>query len=196
MTSRASRPDNLIEASICEEVFLESGKKTVLVLQELLKNVAKLLVYGRRYSDMTRKQAVNFEKNFWPVRSDRCETFFDSDDFPGAAAFFSRAYCQADANSEDNMAIPEHYCQTTIEAIEAMFEHFHIVREPPWIKSNREDWVDDLREDAMALKTVNEWRRFETKWATITSYACGLNLHEGPWAGEDWRSYVYTPPWD
>ena len=79
---------------------------------------------------------------------------------------------------------------TTVETIEAFFEHYKIVREPPWIKTSKSDWVDDLGEEVMSLRIIADWRKFETKWATITSYACGLNLHEGPWASEDWRMYI------
>jgi hypothetical protein len=78
----------------------------------------------------------------------------------------------------------------TVQTIESMFEHYKIVQEPHWTKTTRDDWIDDLREDALALKTVGDWREFENKWATITSYACGLTLHAGPWAGRDWMSHI------
>jgi hypothetical protein len=188
-----SRPDNrkgLVGASLNEVVHLGSGRMTVCVLQEVLKDTARLLIYGPRYSDMRLPAGVEYEKVSWPVRNEVSLKFFESENFPEAAAFFSRAYCQAGVSEGGGLAVIERRCQKTVQIIEAMFEHYKIVREPHWIKSSREDWVDDLREDAMALKTVDEWRRFETKWATITSYACGLNLHEGPWAGEDWMLFV------
>lgn len=58
------------------------------------------------------------------------------------------------------------------------------------------DWVDSLRNDIQAVETAAQLREFENKWATLTSYACGLHLHEGPWAGENWKDYVGSRDWD
>jgi hypothetical protein len=92
--------------------------------------------------------------------------------------------------NEDGEPVPDNLCKMNVETMEALFDYYKIVREPPWIKTSKRDWVDDLGEEAISLRTVADWEKFEMKWATITSYACGLNLHEGPWASEDWRTYI------
>jgi hypothetical protein len=163
-------------------------------LQEILKDIARLLVFGRRYTEMKLALIAEYSKCN-PVRDDTTQSFFESNDFPEAAAFFSRAYCHASTLEDEELPTPQHRCLKTVEITEALFGHYEIVLEPTWIKSGSEDWVDELREEAMVLKTVGEWRRFETKWATIASYVCGLNLHEGPWVGEDWTLYVDSSQW-
>jgi hypothetical protein len=194
--SMASRPNNasrhndtLLEAGHTEIAQFGCQSYHVTVLQEILKDIARLLVFGPRYTDMILAPIVEYSKCN-PVRGNTTESFFESNDFPEAAAFFSRAYCHPNTLGEEELPVPQHQCLKTVETAEALFEHYKIVREPTWIKSDREDWVDELREEAKVLRTVGEWRRFETKWATITSYACGLNLHEGPWAGKDWKLCV------
>ena len=219
------------------------------VLQEVLKDIARLLVFGPRYEDMRVAPIAPYNAVGHPVRDDTTLSFFGSEHFADTAAFFSRAFCWpprappvlkssllptpaindnniygggGDRNDEvkkgrrqkkeergesdddtiknelsshldlDQQAVSPQRCLKTVGTVEAILEHFEIVAEPPWLSTAHDDadWLDDLRTDAAALRTVGEWRRFETKWAVITSYACGLNLHEGPWAGEDWACYV------
>lgn len=114
----------------------------------------------------------------------------DGDEFPAAAAFFSRAFCEDGYPEEDLLPVPDGYNQKTVATIRSLFELFKIVREPQWVQPINEDWVDNLEHEAKAVKTVGDWRHFEKRWAIITSYACGLILHQGPWAGEEWRSYI------
>lgn len=189
--------ESLQQTSHVERVYLPiRGSCYVIVLQEVLKDLARLLVFGPRYADMTlapvAEYAETFQANY--MRDESSVDFFESPHFPKAALFFSRAYCQAGLGGKeeegDGEPVPYSRCMTSVETIEALFDHYKIVREPPWIKTSKRDWVDDLGEEAMSLRTIADWRKFETKWATITSYACGLNLHEGPWAGEDWRTYI------
>ena len=183
--------DSLLQAGHREIVVLPSGSCYVIVLQEVLKELARLLVLGPRYSDMQLAPGAVYEevKNLHK-RADETMRLFESTGFPGVAAFFSRAYCQAGLSEEEELPVPEGRCLKSVEIIEGLFDHYMIVREPRWVKATKEDWIDDLRVEAIAVRTIGEWRKFETKWATVTSYACGLNLHEGPWAGEDWRKYV------
>ncbi len=49
-----------------------------------------------------------------------------------------------------------------------------------------------MEAEAAALKTIGQWMAFERKWAVVASYACAIDIHEGPWAGDDWRKYVYV----
>jgi hypothetical protein len=181
--------NRLIEAGINEWVYLGGGRMTVCVLQEVLKNTARLLIFGPRYSDMKSPDVVEYGP-VTPVRGDTTLDFFKSKEFPNAAAFFSRAYCQEDVVEGCDLPVPERRRLMTVQTIESMFERYKIIQEPHWIKTTRDDWVDDLREDALAVKTVGDLRKFENKWATITSYACDLTLHAGPWAGRDWMSYT------
>ncbi|KAH8665197.1 hypothetical protein BGZ60DRAFT_529540 [Tricladium varicosporioides] len=172
-------------------VFADSGEISVVVLQVVLKDLARLLVFGPRYSDMQLAPGPKYEEvNHAYKRSGETERLYESAEFPDVAAFFSRAFCQAGISREQELPVPEGYCLKTITVIEGLFELYKIIQEPRWVTASRQDWVDNLREEGKAVRTIGEWRKFETRWATITSYACGLNLHEGPWAGEDWREYL------
>jgi hypothetical protein len=243
--------DLLSEAGHREGVYFGKHKCYVAVLQEVLKDIARLLVFGPRYEDMRLPPIAPYVAIGCPVRDDATPSFFESEHFANAAAFFSRAFCwppralsalrsslfptaatndnninggdggredeeekgrkQMEEEEErgkkdddtikdepsshldlDQQAVSPQRCLKTIETVEAILEHYEIVAEPVWLSTAHDDadWLDDLRADAAALRTVGEWRKFETKWAVITSYACGLNLHEGPWAGEDWACYV------
>jgi hypothetical protein len=193
----SSRPkdrsgDTLLQASHTERVDLWSRSAYVTVLQEVLKDIARLLVFGPRYADMKLAPVAKYAEYDSYIRSHTTARFPETNHFPEAAAFFSRAYCHTRSGENEELPVPERRCMTSVETIEALFDHYKIVREPPWIKASKQDWVDDLREEAILLRTVADWREFERKWATITSYTCGLNLHEGPWAGEDWRAYVWA----
>lgn len=184
--------DLFLQASYFENMYLGTSDSCyVVVLQEVLKDLAKLLVFGPRYSDMIQAPVVQFANMSHNVRSELTAEFFESLRFSEAAQFFSRAYCQSGQSKEDEEEkVPSSLYLMSIKTIETLFDHYKIVREPPWIKTSKSDWVDDLGEEALALQSMADWRKFEAKWATITSYACGLNLHEGPWAGEDWRMYI------
>ena len=171
---------------------LASGPCHVIVLQEVLKDLARLLVFGPRYSDMQLAPCCEYEEvGRGYLRDDETVELFESADFPGVAAFFSRAFCQDGMSEEEELPVPGGRCLKSVEIIEGLFDHYKIVREPRWVKATKQDWVENVMEEAMAVGTIGEWRKFETKWAIITSYACGLNLHEGPWAGEDWRERVH-----
>jgi hypothetical protein len=106
---------------------------------------------------------VEFEKVSWPVRAEITVEFLESNNFTVAAKIFSRACCQPDAIERHGLPVLERHFQKTVQIIEAIFEHSKIVWEPHWVGSSREGWVDDLREEAIALKIGEDRRRFKTK---------------------------------
>jgi hypothetical protein len=164
------------------------------VLQRILRDVSRLLVFGPRYENMQIVPLCPYDDLFESpgISTQRKAEFFGSPHFAAAARFFSRAFCRAGlaADESEEDPVPRARCEASVQAIEALFEHFTIVREPPWVENKNGDWVDDMEAEAAALKTMGQWLDFERKWAAAASYACMIELHEGPWAGDDWKLYV------
>ncbi len=188
--------DTMQSAGHVEKVFLGTlGYKTpVLVLQRILRDLSRLLVFGPRYENMQEVPIAPYRDLFKSPAEDqqRKAEFFNSPHFPDAARLFSRVFCRAGlaANESEDDPVPRAQCEASLQTIMAMLEHFTILREPMWVDKADGDWVDDLEAEAAALKTKAEWLAFERKWAIVSSYACGLDLHGGPWAGDDWRLYA------
>jgi hypothetical protein len=192
--------DIVREAGHLETVFLGSRGYNchVNVLQRILRDIGRLLVFGPRYEDMRVVPICPYEDLFKSPGVDKRmkAEFFDSPHFPEAARFFSRVFCRASLGADESMEdpVPQSRCEASVQTIEALFEHFSIVCEPLWVETQNGDWVDDMEAEAAALKTMGEWLEFERKWAIVASYACRIGLHEGPWAGNDWRMYVDISP--
>ena len=188
--------DIVREAGHLENAFLGGHVYTchVNVLQRILRDISRLLVFGPRYENMSVVPICAYEDLFKQPGVDKQKRaeFFNSPHFPEAARFFSRAFCQAglDADESEEDPVPRALCEASVQTIEALMEHFSIVREPLWVENRNRDWVDDMEAEAAALKIKGEWLDFERKWAIVVSHACSIDLHHGPWAGNDWRTYV------
>lgn len=174
-----------------ETIRFGSRHLSVLILQEVLKGVAYLLICGPRYPQMRKRVTLptTFEERYshnWEL----LQSYFVKCDFIATAALFSRAYIPAGPLLNKAGHVTEEQKQMTIDCIISIFEHFGIIQEPYWIQTERRDWIEDLQGDVAKVVTVDEWQKVEKKWATLASYACVLDLHKGPWAGEDWESVL------
>lgn len=176
---------------VTEEVIFPKGIAVVSVIQERLKDIARLLVYGPTYDRFKGEVREELATANLPYHDKVTKKFFDNAMYPEVAAFFSRAYCYPIINT-GNKSISDEERQRTLKVIVVMFEQYRILQEPPWVKTDKDDWVDDISENIKAVQTENELLAFEKEWATVVSYSCMLHFHEGPWAGDDWMSHVVT----
>lgn len=145
---------------VTEEVKLPSCNGHVSILQERLKDVARLLVYGPSYRGFRGEVGEKLATVSLP-ENDNTKATFDNYLFPDIAAFFSRAYCCSIVEDSSHRNILDAERQKTLKVIETMFRQFSILQEPFWIKATRDDWVDDIAENIKAVQTLNELLAFE-----------------------------------
>ena len=171
------------------------GKKQVgvMVLQNVMKGVCNILVHGPRLPDVPQEFASSVQLEFMHGFSSKdiahlIRSFFEKEaSLRKPASFFSRAYNAAE-HAEEGREVTDPERQSTIESVICLFEHFNILQEPPWVEED--DWVENLSGDLRKVRGFGSWQKMERKWATLASYACGLKLHHGPWAGPDWEQYA------
>ncbi|ORX93483.1 hypothetical protein BCR34DRAFT_580482, partial [Clohesyomyces aquaticus] len=143
------------EASHVENFFLGSRGYTchVNVLQRMLRDLSRLLVFGPRYENMRVVPICAYDDLFQTTGADRKAEFFNSPHFPQAARLFSRVFCQAGLGGDESREdlAPKALCEASLQTMEALMEHFNIVREPQWVENGDRDWVDDMEADATTV---------------------------------------------
>ncbi len=121
--------DALHAAGHLEELILGRGSYTshMVVLQRVLRDMSRLLVFGPRYEDMRVVPLCPYEDLF--KRDSRSTNpradFFIGPQFAAAARLFSRVFCQAGlaADESEEDPVPPARCEASARTIEALFEH-------------------------------------------------------------------------
>ncbi len=169
--------------------YFRVDEETVLVIERVLRSICAFLVFGPQNSSIPEAYQPKVGHVGRGSNYDITTKFFEkTGKFANAASFFCRAYVPQ-ARQDQSRKVTEAEKKSTIDAVIAMLEHHTILQDPFWIED--ENWADNLESDVQSVKTLKEWRLMEKKWATLTSFACGLRLHEGPWAGKDWEKYIF-----
>lgn len=195
--SQARRADSVVGYSTCEvsdwskktTIICEKKEVSVMVLQNVMKRICNLLVHGPRPNGIPESLAspVELKVKYSSNDDDIAQligTFFGNEArLREAASFFSRAYCTA-GQAKEERKVTSAERRATIESVDCLLEHFSILQEPPWMEDD--DWVENLEKELKGVETYDAWQKIERKWATLASYSCGLELHQGPWAGPDW----------
>ena len=177
------------KTSAMEEVQFAEKTYQVLVLEKVMRSVCALLIFGPTYTDMPSEYEPKERiKRLKSTNRPAIAAFFDKKlEFHEAARFFARAY-NVEKQADGGLHVTEEEKRSTSASVYSLLGHFHITQPPFWVTDNT--WPDRLLVELQAVKTCDDWRRLERDWATLTSYACALRLHEGPWAGEKWQDFV------
>lgn len=192
------RADPVVGLSTCEvsddsrraTIMCEKKSVEVMVLQDVMKSVCNILVHGPGKTGVpeTLASPVVLEDKYYFNYEDMLqlmyEFFKEEARLRKAASFFSRAYNTAGDTKKEREITPAER-QSTIESVLCLLEHFGILEEPHWMEDD--DWAENLEREMEGVRTYDAWHQLERKWATLVSYACGLELHRGPWAGPDWE---------
>jgi hypothetical protein len=196
--SQARQADPVVGYSTCEvsdwskktTVICEKKEVSVMVLQNVMKRICNLLVHGPRPKGIPENLAspvelrVKYNSNDDDIAQLIGKFFENEARLRKAASFFSRAYCTA-GQAKEERKVTSAKRQATIESVDCLLEHFSILQEPPWMEDD--DWVENLEKELEGVETYDAWQKIERKWATLASYSCGLELHQGSWAGPNWE---------